>query len=235
MVRLLTHLGVCVVTACVAMTGCGGGSVDGEEDDRRALPAMTATGTPTPPVQPADAAEPTPSSTPDPNPAAEPTATPAETPKPLAKRPAATPTPTATATPAATPAAPAPRRTLTRAQVIARGDRVCRQYGRDLERLAVPETPDARAGYYGDAARLAEKAVLRLERLRVPPGRRRTFDRYVELLWRNVDLLEELQAGLRDGDPEVEQRVGAQAATDAKRAARLARRYGFKVCGGDAE
>lgn len=124
------------------------------------------------------------------------------------------------------------RHTVAIATVIARGDRRCTDYRRSVDHLNDSEENVKDPARRSRAlAALTEQLVTQLSSLGRPSRRASTFEGYVSILDGQAPLLYELADALDRKDEDAvkahEDRIRANGA----RASRLAREFGFKVCG----
>ena len=80
------------------------------------------------------------------------------------------------------------------------------------------------AGIVGEAARM-------LRALQLPMVERGVAERYVETQERNASLLRDLAVAIEERDERRRRRLQEELSSNAERAVRLAREYGFRVCG----
>jgi hypothetical protein len=128
---------------------------------------------------------------------------------------------------AAEPPSGADRRV--RARFIRRADAICR-----AARQAAAEIESRnrdQAEVVGDLAGIVGRTVRRLRALELPVSRRRTARAYISAQGRNARLLRALAAAIDQEDEERLEVVQRELAANGERAVRLARRFGFRVCG----
>jgi hypothetical protein len=136
----------------------------------------------------------------------------------------------------------------TRAELIDRGNRLCRAaqkrirpVGMQLRQIikGVRRGRISRSEYYVRTAKLTERttamvtaALSQLKALGRPPGRRHALDRYIAAAERHERLSGEIATALRRRDLRRLGPLNAQWLRQTQLAHVAARAYGFKVCGG---
>ena len=125
------------------------------------------------------------------------------------------------------------RERATRAAFIRGADRLCRRFAsreRALRRRAGSSTQE-QAAYYDALSRVVNDIAERIGLLRRPQADRATVDRYLTAVQRNASLLLRLADALDRGDQRGASVLTRRIRATGLRANRIARGYGFRVCG----
>jgi hypothetical protein len=121
---------------------------------------------------------------------------------------------------------------LTKGEVVAKGDAICSRVNKAIAKEPEPKST-------ADLERLAKRtvqisgpAIDDMEALEPPSELEADFDRFVASLKRQRDLTREIGAAAGAGDTAKVQQIGADAEKAQAEYARLTEKIGFKQCGG---
>ena len=121
---------------------------------------------------------------------------------------------------------------LSREELVAKGDAICKRVNERVAKEPEPETAE-------DLERLAKRtvevsgpAIADMEALEPPGELESDFGKFVASLKRQRDLTEQIGAAAGEGDTAKVEAVGAEAQKAQADYRRLSDRIGFKECGG---
>jgi hypothetical protein len=123
--------------------------------------------------------------------------------------------------------------TLSKSELIARGDAICRDVKAQSEKLAKPKTMKDVERLGARAAAITERGTARMRELNPPPAAKADFDRLVALAGQEAGDVRAMAPAARANDlPKVRQAIARAQAVD-RRFNQTAHRIGFKECGRD--
>lgn len=121
---------------------------------------------------------------------------------------------------------------LTKADVIARADKICRQGQGQIEGLKAPKSLEASADFLGRVLPVVRENLDRIRAIgQVPAEDRRVFLDWLEAREGIVQTTQEMIAAAEAKDQAEFHRLAAEQDRLDSRADKAAREYGFKVCG----
>ncbi len=122
--------------------------------------------------------------------------------------------------------------TVTKADVIARVDKICRQGQGQIEGLEAPKSLEASADFLGRVLPVVRENLDRIRAIgRVPAEDRQVFLDWLQAREGIVQTTQQMIAAARAKNKAEFQRLAAQQDELDSRADKAAREYGFKVCG----
>jgi hypothetical protein len=119
---------------------------------------------------------------------------------------------------------------MTEAEWVEAADKICAEFGAELEGLTDPESLEELGTLANQAQPIAEDGVARLRDLRPPEATEDQVNEWLELNDANVQLIEDLGKAAEDGDETAVQEVAAEAADNEQEADALANELGLTDC-----
>jgi hypothetical protein len=119
---------------------------------------------------------------------------------------------------------------MTEAEWVEAADKICAEFGAELEALPEPGSMEALGTLADQAQPIAEDGVAQLRELRPPEATEDQVNEWLDLNDANVGLIEDLGAAAEDGDETAVQEVAADAADNEEEADALAKELGLTDC-----
>jgi hypothetical protein len=122
--------------------------------------------------------------------------------------------------------------TLTEAEFIARGDRICERAHDQFAELQaeVPNSAEGAIALTHNLIEISENELDEMRALSAPPDAQEALDRYLEAREEGIDLLEQGLEAAKDGDAQAYAQAQAKIASGQLRRLNLARAVGFSEC-----
>jgi hypothetical protein len=121
---------------------------------------------------------------------------------------------------------------LSKAELIARSDALCKEARARTPRAPKGDDLDRLGRYTAEATRISDDIIVRFQQLEPPESERRAFDEFIAAAKRRLDDLRDARDAAREDDRRgYEAALRREATVDAPRYRRAAKRIGFKVCG----
>lgn len=121
---------------------------------------------------------------------------------------------------------------LTKAQYIAKADRICQAANQKTAALAPPSStdPQALARFLSKSGQIIADAVAKLQNLEPPKADEQKINKLVNGLQKSASYFPPLIKAVKAQDTQAIQRVAAQLRQASLQGAEIAQTYGFHVC-----
>jgi hypothetical protein len=121
---------------------------------------------------------------------------------------------------------------LTKAQYIAKADKICQSANQKTQALGAPTStdPQALAKFLGKSGQIITDAVGQLKKLNPPKGDEQKINQMVGGLQKSASYFPDLIQAVKDNDRQKIQQVAIQLQQASQQGGQIAQTYGFHVC-----
>ncbi|MDQ3645716.1 MAG: hypothetical protein M3345_02130 [Actinomycetota bacterium] len=121
---------------------------------------------------------------------------------------------------------------LSKEEFIAQADAICKQADEQTETLATPTSPAEAGGFVEKAQEITGESVRKIRELEPPAGDEDTIETMLNKVEEALAYLPTMAEAAQAKDLKTLQEAGRQLQATAGEAQKIARDYGFEVCGG---
>lgn len=124
-------------------------------------------------------------------------------------------------------------RTLTKAELVAQANAICKDYDARIDALGDPGSIEDLVGLSEKAKPIAEDGVARLRALKAPEDLQASYDEYLATGDANIELLVQLGEAAKSGDVAAIEKIGTEGENNADKAHGIAAELGLTECAKD--
>jgi hypothetical protein len=120
---------------------------------------------------------------------------------------------------------------LSREQLVAKADAICKDYNAKFNALGQPNSMDELGSFADKALPIAQEGRTKLGELKPPEDLQATYDKWLAEGDKAVDAIKRLRTAAEKNDAAAVRSIGEEANRENHKSDQLASQLGFKACG----